>query len=363
MIELRHLKKEFDGGTPFYDINAVIHKGDAISVIGPSGTGKTTLLRCINMMDPPTSGQIIVDDEEVTVPGYDLSGLRKKIGMVFQSFNLFDHYTAIENIMEPQILLLKKSRQEAYDRAVELLKTVNLSSKALSYPSELSGGQKQRVAIARTLAMDPEVILFDEPTSALDPTMVGEVEDVMKRLKKMGTTMIVVTHEMRFAREIANRVFFLSDGVIYEEGTPEEIFDHPQKPHTREFFARKRACEITVTKEENDFYSMATAFREFLLPFSTTKRQRDFFSVLCDEFLHPVFAHSEASAPSAHLKLICSETTTLHKMVIRLDDCGGDPLREPLTDKLNRTIFQAQIRDLICEESEGGWNLAFTLAP
>jgi len=363
MIELKHLKKVFEGGTPFTDINAVINKGDAISVIGPSGTGKTTLLRCINMMDPPTSGQVIVDGEDVTAPGYDLSKLRKKIGMVFQSFNLFDHYTVIENIMEPQMLLLNKSRQEAYDRAIELLKTVNLSSKALSYPSELSGGQKQRVAIARTLAMDPEVILFDEPTSALDPAMVGEVEDVMKKLKKMGTTMLVVTHEMRFAREIANRVFFLSEGGIYEEGTPEQVFDHPEKPLTQEFFSRKKTCEITMTREENDVPSMATFFREFMIPYGASKRQREFFSVLSDEFLFPVYEHSESDSLSVHMKLVCNDITMLHKMVIRVEGIEGNPLEEPLMDELNQKIFQKQVMDLVCEEKNKGWQLSFTLAP
>ncbi len=361
MIELKKLKKEFEDVTPFFDINTTINKGDAISIIGPSGTGKTTLLRCINMMDPPTSGQVIVDGEDVTVPGYDLTNLRKKIGMVFQSFNLFEHYTVIENLMEPQILLLKKSRQEAYDCAIELLKTVNLSSKALSYPSELSGGQKQRVAIARTLAMDPEVILFDEPTSALDPAMVGEVEDVMKRLKKTGITMIVVTHEMRFAREIANRVFFLSEGIIYEEGTPEQIFDNPQKPLTKEFFSRKRTCEIKVTRENDDFYSMATAFREFMLPYGATKRQQEFFSVLCDEFMYPVFNHSRSETLSAHLKLICSESITLHKMVISIEGIEGNPMLEPYLDDLNRKIINAQIKGLECAETKDGWQLSFGL--
>jgi len=387
MIELKHLKKVFEGGTPFTDINAVINKGDAISIIGPSGTGKTTLLRCINMMDPPTTGQVIVDGEDVTVPGYDLAKLRKKVGMVFQSFNLFEHYTVVENIMEPQMLLLKKSKQEAYDRAIELLKTVNLSNKALAYPSELSGGQKQRVAIARTLAMDPEVILFDEPTSALDPAMVGEVEDVMKKLKKMGTTMLVVTHEMRFAREIANRVFFLSEGGIYEEGSPEEIFDHPSKPLTQEFFSRKKTCEMTLSYEDNDFFSMATTFREFMEPYGASKRQRGFFSVLCDELLYPLFdnskeidgtklaegsnvpddsnviAGSTAGGLSVHLKLVCNDINMNHKMVISIDGLDGNPMEEPYMDDLNRSIFQKQVKDLTCEQVNGSWQIGFTLVP
>ena len=179
MIEIEHLKKEYENVTPLEDVNVTINEGDIISVIGPSGTGKSTLLRCINLLETPTSGTIRVDGEEITAPKYDISSIRKKMGMVFQSFNLFGHMTVIENVMIPPMDLLGKSKQEAYDEGMKLLRMVGLAQKALNYPDELSGGQKQRVAIARTLAMDPEIILFDEPTSALDPTMVGEVQAVI----------------------------------------------------------------------------------------------------------------------------------------------------------------------------------------
>ena len=223
MIELRHLRKEFEDVTPLEDVNVTIHSGDVISVIGPSGTGKSTLLRCINMLEPPTSGEIIVDGQVINDGKCDLNEIRKKMGMVFQSFNLFGHLTVIENIMNPQITLLDRTRQEAYDKAMYLLNTVGLSSKALNYPDDLSGGQQQRIAIARTLAMDPDIILFDEPTSALDPGMIGEVQSVIRMLAKSGITMMIVTHEMDFARKISNRVFFMDEGGIYEEGTPKEI--------------------------------------------------------------------------------------------------------------------------------------------
>ena len=257
MIEIRHLRKEFDDNTiPLKDVNVTINNGDVISIIGPSGTGKSTLLRCINMLTEPTSGEIIVDGQDITARGCNLNEVRKKMGMVFQSFNLFGHLTVIENIMNPQITLLGRSRQEAFDKAMYLLTQVGLATKVFSYPDELSGGQQQRIAIARTLAMDPAIILFDEPTSALDPSMIGEVQSVIKLLAKTGRTMMIVTHEMDFARKISNRVLFMADGVIYEEGTPKQIFDHPQKELTRKFVQRLTTLSYKIDSTEFDFEAM-----------------------------------------------------------------------------------------------------------
>ncbi len=253
MIELRHLRKEYEDITPLEDVNVTINSGDVISVIGPSGTGKSTLLRCINMLEPPTSGEIIVDGQVINDGSCDLNEIRKKMGMVFQSFNLFGHLTVIENIMNPQITLLGRSRQEAYDKAMSLLNTVGLSSKAFNYPEDLSGGQQQRIAIARTLAMDPDIILFDEPTSALDPGMIGEVQAVIRMLAKSGITMMIVTHEMDFARKIASRVLFMDEGGIYEEGTPKEIFEHPQKPNTIKFIKRLTSLTYKIETVDYDF--------------------------------------------------------------------------------------------------------------
>ncbi len=239
MIQIEHLKKVFDDDTiPLKDITVTINDGDVISIIGPSGTGKSTLLRCINMLSEPTSGRIIVDGQDITRKGCNLNAIRKKMGMVFQSFNLFGHLTIIENIMNPQITLLGRSRQEAYDKAMQLLQQVGLASKVLNYPDELSGGQQQRIAIARTLAMDPDIILFDEPTSALDPSMIGEVQSVIKMLAKTGRTMMIVTHEMDFARKISNRILFMHDGYILEDGTPRQIFEHPKHEITKRFIQR-----------------------------------------------------------------------------------------------------------------------------
>ena len=262
MIRIEHLRKEYPTATPLKDVNVRIHKGDVISVIGPSGTGKSTLIRCINMLETPTSGNIWVGDQCITDPKCDISKVRQKMGMVFQSFNLFPHLTVIENIMKAPVELLGKSKQEAYDEGIRLLRMVGLADKAFNYPHVMSGGQKQRVAIARTLAMDPEIILFDEPTSALDPTMVGEVQAVIRDLARKGLTMIIVTHEMSFARQIANRVFYMDEGGVYEDGTPEEIFDNPKREKTIRFIKHLKVWENLITSKDFEFIGFNTSLEE-----------------------------------------------------------------------------------------------------
>ena len=238
MIELRHLRKEYEDITPLEDVNVTINSGDVISVIGPSGTGKSTLLRCINMLEPPTSGEIIVDGQVINDGSCDLNEIRKKMGMVFQSFNLFNNMTVLENCMVGQIKVLKRNKEEARAAAMKYLDKVGMAPYINAKPRQISGGQKQRVAIARALAMNPEMLLFDEPTSALDPEMVGEVLTVMKELAQEGMTMLVVTHEMAFARDVSTHVVYMADGVICEQGAPDEMFGHPQKQETQDFLAR-----------------------------------------------------------------------------------------------------------------------------
>lgn len=263
MISIQHLRKEYEEITPLQDVSVEIHKGDVISIIGPSGTGKSTLLRCINLLEVPTSGQIFIDGEEITAKDCKVHLLRRKMGMVFQSFNLFPNMMVIENIMKGPVELLGLSKQEAYDKGMELLHKVGLTDFALRFPDELSGGQKQRVAITRTLAMNPEIVLFDEPTSALDPTMIGEVLSVIKSLAKQGLTMIIVTHEMKFAKDVSNRIFYMDDGGIYEEGSPEQIFEHPQKERTRRFIKQLSVLEEIIDSKEYDFIGLATKIEEF----------------------------------------------------------------------------------------------------
>ena len=290
MIKIEHLRKEYPNAIPLKDVNITINDGDIISVIGPSGTGKSTFIRCINMLDRPTSGKIIVNGTDITDRNCRINDVRKKMGMVFQSFNLFGHLTVIENVMMAPMSLLKMPKQEAYDRAIELLRLVGMDRRAMSYPDMLSGGQKQRVAIARTLSMDPDIILFDEPTSALDPTMVGEVQSVIRSLTKMGKTMIIVTHEMKFAREICNRVFYMDDGGIYEYGTPEEIFDNPQKERTRRFIHHLKVFE-TVIDDDFDFVGVVSDINQYAykneIPAKTVYRLQALFEELCHEILLP----------------------------------------------------------------------------
>ena len=246
MIELKHLRKEYPNVCPLKDVNAVINNGEVISIIGPSGTGKSTLLRSINLLETPTSGSIVFNGEDITDEKCNIDLVRQRIGMVFQSYNLYAHLTVLENVMLAQTLLLKKSKEEAALRSMELLRKVGMEDKALNYPSELSGGQKQRAAIARTLAMEPEVILFDEPTSALDPLMVGEVEKVIEELASEGRTMMIVTHSMSLAKRISTRIFYMDEGGIYEDGTPEQIFKYPRKPKTREFVFNEDNMTIRI---------------------------------------------------------------------------------------------------------------------
>lgn len=238
VIQLVHLEKSFGAHVVLRDINLTVNKGEVISIIGSSGSGKSTMLRCINLLEEPSGGQILFEGNDITGKEMKLSNYRAKVGMVFQQFNLFGNMSALENCIRPQQVVLKRSRAEAEKIAKRYLEKVGMSAYINARPSQLSGGQKQRVAIARTLSMDPEVILFDEPTSALDPEMVGGVLDVMKDLAKSGLTMMVVTHEMGFARDVSDRVIFMDGGLICEEGTPEEIFGAPKNQRTREFLSR-----------------------------------------------------------------------------------------------------------------------------
>ena len=238
MIKVENLCKNFHGMEVLKNVSVTINKGDVVCIIGPSGSGKSTFLRCLNMLEKPTSGNIFFDGEDLAAPKANLNLHRQKMGMVFQQFNLFPHMTVLENLTCAPMMLKKIPKEEAEAKAMELLGRVGLADRAGSYPNKLSGGQKQRVAIVRALCMDPEVMLFDEPTSALDPEMVGEVLDVMKALAKKGMTMVVVTHEMGFAREVSNRVLFLDDGIIAEDGTPDEIFNHPKCERLQSFLAK-----------------------------------------------------------------------------------------------------------------------------
>ncbi|HLN62316.1 MAG TPA: amino acid ABC transporter ATP-binding protein [Symbiobacteriaceae bacterium] len=235
MISIKDLHKSFGHLHVLKGVNLEVAKGEVVAVIGPSGSGKSTMLRCVNLLEEPTGGQIVIDGNDITARGFNVNQLRQRVGMVFQLFNLFPHKTVLQNIMLAPTLLRKMNKEQAREKAMALLTRVGLAEKAEAYPDNLSGGQKQRVAIARALAMEPEVMLFDEPTSALDPEMVKEVLDVMKSLANEGMTMLVVTHEMGFAREVCHRAIFMDGGVVVEEGKPADLFTNPKHPRTVEF--------------------------------------------------------------------------------------------------------------------------------
>ena len=238
LFEIKDLQKKFGSLTVFDGLNETICKGDVVVIIGHSGGGKSTFIRCLNLLEQPTAGKIYFEGEDITAKGFDVNKHRQKVGMVFQQFNLFNNLTVLENITISLTKVKKQSEEESKEKALKLLKRVGLENKANAYPSQLSGGQKQRIAIVRALAMEPDVLLFDEPTSALDPEMVGEVLQVISDLARDGITMVVVTHEMGFARKVGTRVLFMDGGQIAEQGTPEEIFEHPQNERTKEFLSK-----------------------------------------------------------------------------------------------------------------------------
>ena len=292
LIRIENLTKSYENVTPLKNVNLEINKGDIIAIIGPSGTGKSTLLRCVNRLEKPTGGKIFFHNEDITDKNCSLDIVRQKIGMIFQSFNLFANMTVIENIMAAPMELRGMSKQAAYDNAKNLLKSVGLLNKSFNYPNELSGGQQQRIAIVRALAMEPEIILFDEPTSALDPTMIGEVESVIKKVSQTGTTMMIVTHGMDFAKEISNRVLYMDEGGIYEDGTPQQIFDNPKRDKTRQFIKRLKVLELTINSQDFDFLEINTLIEEFAIKNDIAPKMRNallsLFEELCLQIILPV---------------------------------------------------------------------------
>ena len=325
LIEIRNLRKEYSSDVvPLKGVNADIEAGEVISIIGPSGTGKSTLLRCINRLETPTSGQILVDGADVCAPGADLAKLRLSMGMVFQSFNLFPHKMAVENIMVPQQSLLGKSPKEAYEEAMKQLERVGLADKARHYPDELS-------------AMHPQILLFDEPTSALDPTMVSEVLSVIRDLAGTGLTMLLVTHEMRLARHVSDRVFFMQDGEIYEEGSPEQIFENPLREGTRNFIFRIRSWTYTLSPTSRDFHAMTGSLEKFCKDQFLGRRQAMNCQLAVEELAVSLLlpAIEGAGQGTFHLTLFAGEEGTERKLMI---DCSDFPQGKKLLEDLLKNI-------------------------
>ena len=352
MIKVRNLKKEFrtptgECLTVLKDINCDIEKGEVISIIGPSGTGKSTLLRCLNRLEEPTSGSIEVDGVDILDRRTDINLVRRRMGMVFQNFNLFEHLTILDNLTMCPMLLLGKSREEAERKGMELLDTVGLHDKAGCLPKELSGGQKQRAAIARCLAMEPEIILFDEPTSALDPTMVSEVLAVIRHLANQGMTMCIVSHEMQFVRDVSTRILFLNEGIVYEEGTPQQIFENPQKPATRAFINRIRTLECRFENQHYDIYGLFGKIHTFCNKYGLGSRVSDKVQHIAEEMLCGIMPFE---GPVTML-MEYSEKSGKLNMTFRDEGCTGGILDRVGDDSLSLMMVRGMSSSLT--ESDG----------
>jgi polar amino acid transport system ATP-binding protein len=339
MIKIEHLSKKYGDLVVLKDITTEIKTGEVVTIIGPSGTGKSTLLRCLNLLEYPSGGSIYINGVDILDKKVDVAKIRQKMNMVFQSFNLFSHLSVLENLTIGPIKLKGMSKQAAQTKALELLRLVGLAEKADNFPDELSGGQQQRVAIARCLAMEPEIILFDEPTSALDPTMIREVLSVIRRLAREGMTMAIVTHEMEFARDVSNRVLYMDEGLIYEEGTPEQIFENPQKEKTRAFINRILSYTCRISSPDYDLYAMNAEIEAFCEKQILPKKTRYNLLLLVEELLQiyapylrtvvldMTIAYSEKNE---RLELICESTG---EKVNPIDS-------QSLTDDLGLTIIR-----------------------
>ena len=348
MMRIEKLCKVYGNEPVLENVDLEIKKGEVISVIGASGCGKSSLLRCMMLLEKPTSGRIFFNGEELTSRNANLYHIRQKMGMVFQNFNLFSHLTAVENIMLGPETLLKTERQAAYEQAMELLDGVGLAGRAFNYPDELSGGQQQRVAIARTLAMKPEIILFDEPTSALDPTMISEVLAVIRKLASEGMTMVIVTHEMDFAKQVSARVLYMDDRCIYEQGTPEQIFEKPARPKTQAFLYRIRNFCYQIQGKAFDLYEFQSRIELFLKKQMLTQKRIRTVQLVCEEILYHIILIKQA-------KESCSAEFTL-SYITRSDEVEinfrssviHEKLMQECGDELALLIINKYVREIRC---------------
>lgn len=355
MISVKNLCKSYDGLQILKDVNIDFPDGSTTVIIGGSGCGKSTLLRCLNLLEKPDCGTIEIDGEDI-VTAKNVDKLRQKLGMVYQSFNLFSHLSVLENIILAPMKVKKISKEEAISKAYELLKMVGMENRATHMPDQLSGGQKQRVAIARALAMEPEVMLFDEPTSALDPTMVDEVETVIKRLVDSGMTSIIVTHEMRFARNIASNILFLAEGGVYEEGSPDQIFDNPQKDLTRRFIYRSRMYEEALNKTDIDIYELCSRIRQYAIAYGLTRKQSKGIEYFCEELIYPLIMFNNAV-----LRIIADENRNEYSITAEFKGLNKDPLSLECIDELGLSIVKAYSSSLNSSCINGIWRINATI--
>ncbi|HNT96287.1 MAG TPA: amino acid ABC transporter ATP-binding protein [Thermotogota bacterium] len=360
MISIRQLKKSFGNNVVLENVNVEINKGDVIGVIGPSGCGKSTLIRCINLLEAPDSGEIRIDGVNIAEKNAPIDSIRQKMGMVYQNFNLFSHKTVLENVIMAPIHLLRIPKKQAIEEAFSVLKMVGMSHRADFMPDQLSGGQKQRAAIARCLAMKPEIILFDEPTSALDPTMIDEVLAVIRKLVKTGITSVIVTHEMGFARNIANRIFFMEERGIYEEGTPDEIFDHPKREKTKIFIQKLKIFEYKLQIRQLDIYELAGKLSEYGQKYDIAKRQMNGLNLILEEIL--VFLSQNADHKDMTSVIVSyQEANQQIQLEIRYGSPSMNVLEHPDFDEISRQLIHGLATDISCLPGEMGYTLKLTL--
>ncbi|MGN0405240.1 MAG: amino acid ABC transporter ATP-binding protein [Bariatricus sp.] len=358
MISIRNLKKSFGSNTIFQNVNLDIEKGDAVVIVGGSGCGKSTLLRCINRLETPDTGQVLIDGEDILAPDANVEVIRRKLGMVYQSFNLFTHLNIMENMILAPMKVLGMSQKEAMSEAERLLEMVGMETRRFQMPSQLSGGQKQRVAIARAMAMKPEGLLFDEPTSALDPTMVDEVESVIRRLVENGMTSVIVTHDMRFAKKIASKVVFLAEKGIYEQGTPQQFFEQPSRELTRQFLYRTRMLERTMTRQTVDVYALSSEIRAFALPYGFNQRQSHGISFICDELILPIIRSYEDMQREITVRFVAGENGQEHTILVEFSALECNPLEHPAIDELNIKLLKGFTRELTSvRNGDGAWEV------
>lgn len=344
MIKIENLSKKFGNTEVLRNINLEINKGEIISIIGPSGTGKSTLLRCINLLEIPSGGKIFIDGIDILDKHTDIQKIRQRMGMVFQSFNLFSHLTALENLTIGQIKLLGVSQKDAEKKAYELLKTVGLAEKTDYYPDQLSGGQQQRIAIARCLSMNPEIILFDEPTSALDPTMVSEVLAVIRKLAKDGMTMMIVTHEMDFAKDVSKRVLYMDEGIIYEEGTPDQIFNKPLKEKTKTFINRVRSFNYHIHSADYDMYNLNAEIQHFCEKYILPKKIINNIILIIEELC--IIHNSFGQLKDVDITIFYSEKIDKIQIIINSPGDEGNILDKVEKDDMGLLIIKNYVEDI-----------------
>ncbi|MBQ6298130.1 MAG: amino acid ABC transporter ATP-binding protein [Selenomonadaceae bacterium] len=367
MIEVRGLKKSFGQLEVLRGVDLAVEAGERIAIIGGSGCGKSVFLRCLELLETPNAGKIFIDGEEITAPKVDIDKIRRKLGMVWQKFNLFTHMNVMENLTVAPIKLLGMTTDEAHKKAMELLAQVGLTSKAEVYPQFLSGGQQQRIAICRSLMMNPKVILFDEPTSALDPTMVGEVLAVIRMLAKKDLTMIIVTHEMNFAREVATRILFFADGEIYEQGTPKEIFDAPKRPKTIAFIHKQKYFSYEISERNFDLMEMQGGIQMFAEKYGLSTRRANRLQLCCEELIYEMIENTCKGENILHITIDVTYTEIDNSVAIKFT-CAGkpyNPLDKDFDDfdeeNLGATILHNLSKNYSHEYSDGINKINFTM--